>query len=364
MSQAKYSAQIKSAISENSNNKNINWSKANPQQIFDLIDSILPVKDCISYQLIPLNLIDKHLILGIVNPNNTAALDHVRSCCGDRVDSLSTKPIDAKTHQLILSAYSRRSDSTSKSVTPNSASMLQERPTLILDNPEEILEEDRGAENTNPRSRFQPQSKINFNEQKSAQTPLGLELQPKYMSAPPKFLSSLPPQVLWQELLARVLVAGNGRLQFERLPNSGRIGWIQNGNLKLSVDPVAAKNFQGVLEELKRLVNLPNIPVQQVYKGEIERSYKQERLLLLWRISPGKCGEEATLQVIRGKVLTLYQKRQMEELGDQAIEIARQLKQKLEQIHNCRRINSNPLTKISILQEIHEKINQQIKLLE
>lgn len=364
MSQAKYSAQIKSSISENSNNNNINWSRANPQQIFDLIDSILPVKDCISYQLIPLNLVDKHLILGIVNPNNKAALNHVLSCCADRVDSLSTKPIDPKTHQLIISAYSRRSDS-NKSATPNSASMLQERPTLILDNSEEILEEeDRVAEKSNPQSRFQPQSKINCHEQKSAQTPLGLELQPKYMSAPPKFLSSLPPQILWQELLARVLVTGNGRIQLERLPNSGRIGWIQNGNLKLSVDPVAAKNFQGVLEELKRLVNLPNIPVKQVYKGEIERSYKQERLLLLWRISPGKYGEEATLQVIRGKVLTLYQKRQMEELGDQAIETARQLKQKLEQIHNCRRINSNPLTKISILQEIQAKINQQIQLLD
>ncbi|MDJ0688273.1 MAG: hypothetical protein QNJ41_07175 [Xenococcaceae cyanobacterium MO_188.B32] len=366
MSQSKYSAQIKSLTSENSTNSKINWSNTNPKQIFDLIGNILTYKDCISYQLIPLDLKDRHLVIGIVNPKDTTALNYVRSCCANRVDSISTKQIDLKTHQLILSAYSRRSDS-QKSVTPDASSMLQERPTLILDNPEEIEEKDnqRSAQfNHNNQSVLQAQSVLNVGNQKPVQTPLGLDLRPKYMSAPPRFLSSLPPQILWQELLARVLIAGNGRIQFERLPSNGRISWSQNGNLKLSIDPVAARTFQGVLEELKRLVKLPNIPVKQVYKGEIERSYKQERLLLLWRINPGKYGEEATLQVIRGKVLALYQKRQIEELGDQVIEIAKQLERKLEQIQNCRRINSHSWDKLSVLHEINQKINRQIKSLE
>lgn len=364
MSHAKYPAQTKFSISEKSTNNNINWSNTNPKQIFNLIDNLLPVKDCMSYQLIPLNLTDRHLTIGIVNPNNITALNHVRSFCIHRVDSISTKPIDIKTHQLILSAYSRRSGS-QNSVTSSMPSMLQERPTLILDSPDTIKKKENKAPAsaaTQPIS--QPQSMPNLNEHQSVQTAQNLDLRPQYMSAPPRFLSSLPPKTLWQELLGRVLVAGNGRIQFERLSSNGRIGWSQNGSLKLSIDPVATRTFQGVLDELKRLVNLPNIPVQQVYKGEIERSYKQERLLLLWRISPGQYGEEATVQVIRGKVLTLYQKRQIEELGSQAIEIAKQLERKLEQIHHCRQINTNSLDKLSILHEVHEKINQKMKLLE
>ena len=364
MSQSRYSPQIKSSTSKNPINSKVNWSNTNPKQIFDLIGDVLPLEDCVSYQLIPLDLTDRHLVIGIVNPNNTTALNHVRSFCVSRVDSISTKQIDVKTHQLILSAYSRRSESQNP-VAHNAPLMLQERPTLILDNPEEIEEkQNKQVVKSDTRPVSQPRSTLNVDRQKPVQTPLDLDLRPRYMSAPPRFLSSLPPQLLWQELLARVLVAGNGRIQFERLPGNGRISWSQNGNLKLSIDPVAARTFQGVLEELKRLVKLPNILVKQVYKGEIERSYKQERLLLLWRINPGKHGEEATLQVIRGKVLALYQKRQIEELGDRVIEIAKQLEQKLEQIHNCRQINSHAWHKLPILYELQEKINRQIKLLE
>lgn len=364
MSQAQYPDRIKSPTSKNSTTNNkINWSSTNPKQIFDLIDNILTLQDCISYQLIPLNLKDRHLTLGLVNLNNLTAIDRVRNICLNRVDHISTKPIDAKTHQLILSAYSRRSRA-SKTANTSMPSMLQERPTLILDNPEEVEEEKEKARFTsNRQSPPQPSSTPKFNQPKSFHQPLDLDLQPKYMSAPPRFLASLPPQILWQELLARISVSGNGRIQLEKLPNNGRIAWSQNGNFKLSIDPVSSNTIQGILKEIKRLVNLPNIPVKQVYKGELERYCKQERLILLWRINPGKHGEEATIQVIRGKVLGLYQKRQMEELGNQAIEIAKQLERKLEEINACRRINSNSWSELSTLQKLEVKISQQIKLL-
>lgn len=364
MSQAKYPDRIKSPTSKKSINNKINWSNTNPKQIFDLIDSILPLNDCVYHKIIPLNLKDKHLTLGLVNLNNVTSINHVRSICLNRVDSISTKPIDAKTHQLILSAYSRRSNSP-KQVNPNSPSMLQERPTLILDNPDELEEEkEKDKIKSDTLSTSQSPSSQKFNKQQSVGKHLDLDLQPKYMSASPGFLASLPPQLLWQELLARVLVSGNGRIQLERLPNNGRVAWSQNGNLKLSIEPLSSDTFQGILKEIKCLVNLPNVPVKQVYKGELERYCKQERLLLLWRINPGRHGEEATLQVIRGKVLDLYQKRQMQELGNQAIEIARQLERKLEQIHNCRRINSNSWQEISTLHKINQKISQKIKLLD
>ena len=250
MSHSNYSAQTKSSVSEKSHSSTINWSSTNPKQIFDLIDSLLTIKDCMSYQFIPLDLTDRHLVLGMVNPNNKNAINHAQSCCLDLVDSISTKPIDLKTHQLILSAYSRRSGSRN-SVSSRASSMLQERPTLILDSPDTIeTEQEQVAIPTTTQSVSQVLPVKDIPEQKSVQIPVNLELQPKYMSAPPRFLSSLPPQLLWQELLGRVLVAGNGRIQFDRLLHNGRIGWSQNGNVKLSIDPVAVRTFQGVLEEL------------------------------------------------------------------------------------------------------------------
>ncbi len=359
MSQAKHPDRTKSPTVKNSYTNRINWSSTNPQQIFDLIDNILPLQDCISYQVIPLSFQDKHLTLGLVNLDNVKAIDRVRSSCLHQVNSISTKPIDAKTHQLILSAYSRRSRSPNSAMSHGS-SMLQERPTLILDNPEEEEESNEeisakaATKSTTPK----------YSDRKSVQPHLELDVQPKYMSAPPRFLASLPPQLLWKELLARILVSGNGRIHLERSPSNNRITWSQNGNVKLSIEPVSNNTLEGIVKELKRLVNLPNIPVKQIYKGELERYCKQERLLLLWRINPGNHGEEATLQVIRGKVLDLYQKRQIEELGSQAIEIAKQLERKLEQIHTCRRINSNSWNDLSSLKKLHAKISQQIKLLD
>ena len=364
MSHAQDFAQFKHKLSQKNLNNKIDWSTTNPKRIFDLIDSILPIQDCLSYQIIPLDLTERRLILGMVNPANTKALNYVRSHCSSQIDAMTSKHIDSKTHQLILSAYSRRSHTHQLAVS-NSPSISQDRPTLIIDSPEEIKPKITEMAN---QSILQPVSQsesiLDINRTQKSQATLDLELRPKYISAPPIFLSSLPPHLLWQELLARVLAGGNGRIHFERLSSNGRIFWSQNGNLKLSIDPLAGRTFQGVLDELKRLVNLPNVPVKQAYKGEIERSYQQERLLLLWHINSGQYGEEATVQILRGKVLALYQKRQMEELGEQAIKLAQQLERKLEQIRNCRRINPNNLSKLSTLRYLQEKINQQLKLLE
>jgi hypothetical protein len=62
---------------------------------------------------------------------------------------------------------------------------------------------------------------------------------------------------------------------------------------------------------------------------EIERTYRNELLLLRLRIAPGRLGEEATLQVLRGAALKFHQRQQLAKLGHDAIDLTRQLQKKL-----------------------------------
>ncbi len=193
--------------------------------------------------------------------------------------------------------------------------------------------------------------------------PLPLEVQARHLSAPLEFLYSLTPQQLWQELLGRAVTGGIGRLYFERCPNHGRIIWSQNGVWQLSLDKLTPQVFQSAIEELKHLANLPAIPLPKPKKFELERSYQQEHLLLRLQVIPGKYGEEGTLQVLRGKALKFYQQRQMEELGQQALHLAKQLERKLRQIRARTRINSARIDVLPDLEQVQETINRQLEFI-
>jgi hypothetical protein len=87
-------------------------------------------------------------------------------------------------------------------------------------------------------------------------------------------------------------------------------------------------------------------------------------LLIRWRINPGQYGEEATLQVLQGKALALYQERQMNELEEQALALAQQLERKLNQIRRHRQTNSVPLKELSSLRRLQKLIGRQLELLD
>jgi type II secretory ATPase GspE/PulE/Tfp pilus assembly ATPase PilB-like protein len=412
------------------------WSASSFEQAFWLIDSLIPKASCIYHQILPLSLVEKRLTLGMVNLKDTAALDYVRSLLSSSDYSLRIQPIDSKTLQLILSAYSNSpqsersepqnpklaqqipqlptnfndqptiiQDSTALEQ-PNTdpatnfndrSALINERPTLIVDNPEDLSP---SLADSAPDAFPPPPSATNFNEQPTLIVDSLDELSPElaermFGSASPQnaanspaeatsnadskpllevqtystsesldFLAKLSPQKLWQELLSRVLSEGIGRLYFERHPHHGRIFWSKNGVLQLSLEKVTPSVFQGTIDEFKRLLKLPATPLQQARKGELERYYRQERLLLRWQVIPGKYGEEGTLQVLRGKASELYQQRQMEELGNQALRLAESLERKLRQIQAMSRINPARLEMLPSLRQMQEKINRYLEALE
>lgn len=396
-----------------------NWSAKTFEQAFELVDSLVPKASCLYHQILPLSLVEKCLTLGMVNPNNTAALDYVRSLLPSPDYSLKIQLIDSKTLQLILSIHSKASKkgqpqapistepknpqpqpsinlseqptflidpSTPGGVVSSFAPPLlgrkdsqpnlepkaplsppstpfTEQPTLIVDSPDELTPElASNPLDASLRQNLSSSSKSTPSSPELAQPPL--EVQTYAPSESVDFFVNLTPQKLWQELLNRVISEGIGRLYFERHPHHGRIFWSKNGALQLSLEKITPPVFQGVIDEFKRLVQLPATPLQQARKGELERFYRQERLLIRWQVIPGKYGEEGTLQVLRGKASQLYQQRQMDELGTQALRLAESLERKLKQIQALARTNGNRLDMLPSLRQVHQKIDRYLETLE
>jgi type II secretory ATPase GspE/PulE/Tfp pilus assembly ATPase PilB-like protein len=333
----------------------------------------------------------------MVAPQDSSALDYVRRILAYLNCSLKTERIAAKVHQSLLSAYLNHTHtSSSRKQTPkNKAKVAQSEQPSQSANDSQVPDRkplshsnDVPSPTTSPSaSRRETSSESSStsaqaSEQSStlpgeappilAVTPVStltpatgalppLEVQPLYLSRPIEFVATLAPQQLLQELLARVLIGGIGRLYFERQPEQGRILWSQDGVLQSVVEGLTLSVFQGVILELKRVVNVPLIPVTQPKQVEIERRYQQESLLLRLRLMPGNYGEEATLQVLRGVALKFYQRQQLEKLSQDALKLAEQLQRKLNELRDRSSQHSLPLEALPALNQILQNLDEQLE---
>lgn len=389
---------LKSPLSSSQASDSVN---IDTEQMFRLIDSILPFEACLYYQFLPLALEGKHLKLGMVVPQDSSALDYVRHILAYLNCSLKTEQIPSELHQSMLSAYLNYSHTSSaeRKQAPKKDFKVprSEQPTLILDDsqleagdlhhPEAEIsnpEQKSNLASTGPSPSTQengstslvaptqkpglsseilptidvkPTSVLSNNEQ----TLPMLEVQALYLSRPIEFLGSLAPKQLLQELLARVLISGIGRLYFERQAEQGRILWSQDGVLQSVLEGLSLPVFQGVILELKRIVNLPLLPTIDPKQVEIERRYQQEDLLLRLRVMPGTNGEEATLQVLRGAALKFYQRQKMEKLGLDALKLAQQLQQKLNEIRARSGRYPIPLEALPALNQLLRGVDKQLE---
>jgi type II secretory ATPase GspE/PulE/Tfp pilus assembly ATPase PilB-like protein len=359
-------------------------------QMFRLIDSILPFEACLYYQFLPLALEGRHLKLGMVEPQDSSALDYVRHILAYLNCSLKTERISADTHQAMLSAYlnyTHKFPPPRKPVPKKDRQANRSEPSPAISEELAILESETGesSDNAPTATPLSPQTPLvpaqtpplpnpvplKQQQQKteedlpkpSAQELPPLEVQALHLSRPIEFLATLSPKQLLQELLGRVLIGGIGRLYFERQPNQGRILWSQDGVLQSVLEGVTLSVFQGVIIELKRIVNLPLLPVLQPKQLEIERRYQQETLLLRLRVMPGNHGEEATLQVLRGVALRFYQRQQVEKLGEEALKLAQQLQRKVNEIRDRSYRNPVPLEVLPALNQLVHGLEKQLESL-
>lgn len=379
-------------------------SRLNVDQMFVLIDGVLPFEACLYYQVLPLFLDGNRLHLGTVSPDDTSASEYVRRIISYLNYSLVSHPISSEALRVVLTAYLNyagsqpRRDSFSyghyrhpsrqqdRDVSPS------ERLTLIVDSPDDLYnpkaEPAKASSEPAPGPPFQesvghshsvapaetasrPEDAIpsqavkpipdqptpdqpnqiempappiasrrvasqHKSQHKSQPTPSQslafLNIDAHHLESPIEVLTSLPPLAMLQELLARVLLGGIGRLYFECYPQHGRIVWSQNGVLQSVLDNLEPSLFQGIIQELKVMANASPTPVKQAQQIDIEYVYERSGILLRFRFMPGQHGEEATVQVLRGAALKFHQRQQLGRLEKDAITMAKQLQNKLNEI--------------------------------
>ena len=104
--------------------------RLNVEQMFILVDGVLPIEACLYYQVLPLFLDGSRLHLGMVNPEDTTASDYVRRIVSYLNYSLLTRRISSQALQAALSAYLKYSDSQSSTAQKVSSSAPVPEPEI------------------------------------------------------------------------------------------------------------------------------------------------------------------------------------------------------------------------------------------
>ncbi|MEM8809876.1 MAG: hypothetical protein AAGF01_27980 [Cyanobacteria bacterium P01_G01_bin.38] len=386
--------------------------KADLKQMFVLIEGILPFEACLYYQVLPLSIEGSCLNLGMVNPRDHAAADYVRRLVSYINCSIVPRQIPSDWHREILSKFLSHAakarqqqqppaEASPPSPKPQPSNSFQESPTLVVSAPTELTEEMAAAAPTPPPAetvseplpepvakpaRVKPAPAVEIrkdavsappapptpppiSEKLGASTdskaPLDLDLRSRFQQQPLDILRQLSPKAMTQELLSRVVTKGIGRLYLERQVDHGRILWSKDGVLQSVLENVSTMLFQGAINELKLLTRLSLIPVRKTKQVEIERTYQGQRILLRLRIIPGKHGEEATLQVLRGAALKFYQQQQVEKLSRDALGMAHTLHQRLNEIRDQARRNldleASPIQALPAIINLLHQMEKQIQ---
>ncbi|AFY57947.1 type II secretory pathway, ATPase PulE/Tfp pilus assembly pathway, ATPase PilB [Rivularia sp. PCC 7116] len=376
------------------------------EQIFRLIEEgILCFEACLYHQILPLKLEYNSLLLGIVNPKDTVALDYVNSILSYLKIRVITRTVSADTHRIILSEYLNHKNACEESKlhekeTQVDSNNSQNNPAKVVNRLDVEDSEEESQPGDNTLILFDSSAGANFKNLSAKEIkkpPVGKPLKSDKQNTPEntgadifeiisaqnipllrlplpesfnadETLSMLPPKQLLNELLARILEGGIGRLYLERQPYQGRILWSLNGIVQSVVEELPLSAFQGVLNELKRLGSLPIRTLSQAKQVEIECLYQKQRLLLRLRVMLGVHGEEATLQVLRGAALKFYQQQQLTRLSRDALGASQQLNYKVRELQqrltlNKRELNPQQSQALDSLSKLIDNLDHHLRIL-
>ncbi len=337
-------------------------------RIFQLIDTVVPFEACLYYQVLPLSLEGTRFKLGLVDTQDDSALDYVQRILAYMNCSVTTEQITSETQRSMLSAYLLHGNQLREpSQTETAATSTPKNPAPKTSGPEaETLLSGPSPSISAPErfKRLQTAIKAAGAEVSPASPEISvLDVEALHLSSPVEVLATLPAPQLLQELLGRVLLEGIGRLFFERHQSQGRILWSQDGVLKSMLEGIDIVLFQEVIDELKRLTDMPVCAVEQPKQVEVERIYQNTHLLLRLRVMAVGGKEEATLQVLRGAALRFYQQQQLSNLSRDALRLAEELQRKVNQIRDRTRLSPVPLEGLPALEKMIRNLDDQIEAL-
>ena len=336
-------------------------------RIFQLIDTVVPFEACLYYQVLPLSLEGNLFKLGVVDAQDDSALDYVQRILAYMNCSVTTEQIAPDTQRSMLSAYLLHGNQVREPSLTETAPASTPIPAPTPINPAPATsssEADTLLSVPEPSIRVPDRLKPPAAEVLVTPAELSvLDVEAVHLSSPVEVLATLPAPQLLQELLGRVLVDGIGRLFFERHQSQGRILWSQDGVLKSILEGISPFLFQEVIDELKRLTDMPVSPVEHPKQVEVERIYGKTHLLLRLRVMPVGGKEEATLQVLRGAALRFYQQQQLSTLSRDALQLAKELQRKVNQIRDRTRLSPLPLEGLPALEQVVRNVDDQLEAL-
>ncbi|MBD2204619.1 pilus assembly protein PilB [Calothrix sp. FACHB-1219] len=374
---------------------NIDQLLSDRERIFSLIDNLLSLEVCLYHQILPLELKSNQLILGMVNVEDTEALDYVNRIFSYMKLTMVSLTIPKEIHQSTLSnylSYKNTSSLNPQPQQPQANSNANNNPVPPIEPTEQIntyattyieteVETPPASlhkvdlpvkENRPPVSQpsiTKPQES-EYKKTTEIIAPNNLSVSPlqtSEISRPLELLTHLPPRKLLEQLLARVLRGGIGRLYLERQHNQGRILWSDNGILQSVVENLSLDVFQSIINEFKKFADVPLTTISEAKQVEKECKYRNDNLLLRLRLMPGIYGEEATLQVLRGAALKFYQQQQLSRLSRDTLVMAQKLSFKLHELEKRLLINntnqSEQLKAIAAITKIVENLDKQLNIL-
>jgi type II secretory ATPase GspE/PulE/Tfp pilus assembly ATPase PilB-like protein len=325
------------------------------ENIFPLMNVVISLESCLQYQILPLELKDNHLVLGMVNPKDIAAINCVRSIVNSFGYSVDTKLIESRTHQSVLAAYLKYLNMPA----------ISEQPHANLDSHRTIAEipQENESQETEKPINLHDRPTLIVDQPQEPSVAEELEANQSCSSNQLSQLSTgLDPAQLWQEVYNKMLGGGIGRLYLERLSDRGRIFCSQNGIIQFSLDRVSPSVYKAILNQVKILAKLSSDPLKERKKLAIEKYHEGERLLLRLEMFPSRWGEEGTIQVLRGKALSFYEQKQAQKMSEQALGLAIKLEKIVRKMSTY--FTSEDIGDLSALLEIQNKINQHLKSLQ
>jgi hypothetical protein len=331
----------------------------NLEKAFNLIGSIFPFELCLQHKIVPLNLINDSVILGMVNSQETSVLQGFQPMLKSHNYLIKKKVISVDILKKILSEYLKYK----KAQLSDHKSSIRSEFTGLYKEEEQIKNKGRNSstliiENTQNLIENLPLEEKNY-------TPddLSLNLSFKYVNKPIESLIDLPAQQLISELLARVIKEKVNQINVENFKDHGAISWQKGKQSQILINKIPKTKVETIINELKKLLFLPLKPVTNIKKIESLRTYKNSKILLRLKVVPSPQGEQSFLYLFWGKMLQDYQDYQLSRLGKEALLISEALDEKIKQIIQRSQFYENSDKEISYFHQLQDKMYYQIDLL-
>lgn len=274
-------------------------ARVNLAQLPVLIATFLPVEICVYYQVVPVNVDGALIILGMVDPNDLAAVDYVGKMLAFSKLQIHPLPLSFQEHQDLIAYYFSHPPSTDQISTFKAAfSAGKDSEAKAKPAPEAA-----------PAAPADPAAE---------------------MAAPE---SDEAVQQLLNSILRRILDEKADQLFVELNENrTCRIRYRQQGLLRDMFKELPEPTRAKLLIEMKQMVGLDPVAPAQKQSAEVERLYRGEPLILQLRTVPQGDREGAILTVLQGDNLSRYQQQLNHKRVADTIAIAQQAQQILDQL--------------------------------